>query len=406
MAKLTLDKLISEDLIKGKNILVRVDFNVPLDDGGSISDPKRIIESIPTIKAITSAGGKCILMSHMGRPKGKKNSKYSLSVVAKSLSNLLDTPVLFSDDCLSDDNVDMINEMKEGDILLLENLRFYEGEEKNDPEFAKKLSRYGDIFINDAFGTAHRAHASTEGITHFVNTCAAGYLMEKELKYLSSAIENPERPLCAILGGSKISGKIDVLKNLLDIADKILIGGGMMFTFYKALGCNIGKSILEEDKVSLAKEIFEKAKSENKELLLPVDVVYADKLENDAKVKILHFNKVTEEYNNWIGVDIGPDSIKMFTNEILKSKTIVWNGPMGVFEMSNFAKGTFGIAKALADATTNGSITIVGGGDSASAISSAKLDDKVTHVSTGGGASLEFLEGKKLPGIESLNDVS
>ena len=404
MTKLTLDKLISENQIKGKNILVRVDFNVPLDEEGDITDLKRVIESIPTIKAITSAGGKCILMSHMGRPKGKKNSKYSLSVVAKSLSNNLNTRVLFSDDCLSDDNLSVIKEMKEGDILLLENLRFYEGEEKNDTEFAKKLSRYGDIFINDAFGTAHRAHASTEGITHFIKTCAAGYLIEKELKHLSSAIENPRRPLCAILGGSKISGKIDVLENLLNVADKILIGGGMMFTFYKALGYNIGKSILEEDKISLAKEVYEKAKSMNKEFLLPVDVVYADKFENDAKIKILPFDKVTEEYNDWIGMDIGPKTIKIFKDEILKSKTIVWNGPMGVFEMSNFARGTFEIAKALADATANGSITIVGGGDSASAISSAELDDKVTHVSTGGGASLEFLEGKKLPGIESLSD--
>jgi len=404
MEKLTLDKLISENKIKGKNILVRVDFNVPLDEEGNISDPKRIVESIPTIKAITSAGGKCILMSHMGRSKGKKNVKYSLSVVAKSLSNNLNTRVLFSDDCLSDDNISVIKEMKEGDILLLENLRFYDGEEKNDPEFAKKLSRYGDIFINDAFGTAHRAHASTEGITHFIKTCAAGYLIEKELKYLSSAIENPKRPLCSILGGSKISGKIDVLENLLSVADKILIGGGIMFTFYKALGYNIGKSILEEDKIALAKEIYEKAKSINKEFMLPVDVVYANKFENDAKIKILHFDKVTEEYNEWIGMDIGPETIKMFTDEIIKSKTIVWNGPMGVFEMSNFARGTFEIAKALADATVNGSVTIVGGGDSASAISSAELDDKVTHVSTGGGASLEFLEGKKLPGIESLTD--
>ena len=405
MSKLTLDKLISENQIKGKKVLVRVDFNVPLDDEGNISDPKRIVESIPTIKALTSAGGKCILMSHMGRPKGKKNPKYSLSVVAKSLSNNLNTRVLFSDDCLSDDNISIINEMKEGDILLLENLRFYKGEEKNDPEFSKKLSRYGDIFINDAFGTAHRAHASTEGITHFIKTCAAGYLIEKELKHLSSAIENPRRPLCAILGGSKISGKIDVLENLLNVADKILIGGGMMFTFYKALGYNIGKSILEEDKISLAKEVYEKAKSMNKEFLLPVDVVYADKFENDAKIKILPFDKVTEEYNDWIGMDIGPETIKIFTDEILKSKTIVWNGPMGVFEKSNFARGTFEIAKALADATANGSVTIVGGGDSASAISSAELDDKVTHVSTGGGASLEFLEGKKLPGIESLSEV-
>jgi phosphoglycerate kinase len=404
MGKLTLDKLILENQIKGKNVLIRVDFNVPLDENGNITDHRRIIESIPTIKAIISAGGKCVLMSHMGRPKGEKNPKYSLSVVAEFLSKYLDMRVLFSDDCISDDNISVINEMNEGDILLLENLRFYKEEEKNDPEFAKRLSRYGDIFINDAFGTAHRAHASTEEITHFIKTCAAGYLIEKELKYLSSAVDNPKHPLCAILGGSKISGKIDVLKNLLNIADKILIGGGMMFTFYKALGYNIGKSILEEDKVSLAKEIYEQAKSNDKELILPVDVVYADKFENDAETKTLEFDKVSKEFNDWIGMDIGPETIKLFRDEILESKTIVWNGPMGVFEMSNFAKGTFEIAKALADATVNGSISIIGGGDSASAIASAKLEDKVTHVSTGGGASLEFLEGKKLPGIESLND--
>jgi len=404
MPKLTLDKLISENQIKGKNVLVRVDFNVPLDENGNITDSKRIIESVPTIKAIISAGGKCILMSHMGRPKGEKNTKLSLSVVAEFLSKYLDMRVLFSDDCISDDNISVINEMNEGDVLLLENLRFYKEEEKNDPKFAKKLARYGDIYVNDAFGTAHRAHASTEGVTHFINICAAGYLIEKELKYLSSAVDDPKRPLCAIFGGSKISGKIDVLQNLLNIADKILIGGGMMFTFYKALGYNIGKSILEEDKVDLAKEIYEQAKTVNKELQLPVDVVYSNKFENDAEIKILAFDKVTEEYNDWMGMDIGPETIKLFRKRILESKTIVWNGPMGVFEMSNFAKGTFEIGKALADATTNGSITIVGGGDSASAIAAAELEDKVTHVSTGGGASLELLEGKKLPGIDSLTE--
>ena len=404
MGKLTLDKIISENRIKGKNILVRVDFNVPLDENGNISDHKRIIESVPTIKAIISAGGKCILMSHMGRPKGEKNPKYSLSVVAEFLSKYLDMRVLFSDDCISNDNISVINEMNEGDVLLLENLRYYKDEEKNDPEFAKKLARYGDIYVNDAFGTAHRAHASTDGVTHFINTCAAGYLIEKELNYLSSAVDNPKRPLCAILGGSKISGKIDVLQNLLNIADKILIGGGMMFTFYKALGYNIGKSILEKDKIALAKDIYEQAKSRNKELLLPVDVVYANKFENNAETKIFAYDKVSEEYNDWMGMDIGPETIKLFRKEILESKTVIWNGPMGVFEMSSFAKGTFEIGKALADATANGSITIVGGGDSASAIAAVELDDKVTHVSTGGGASLEFLEGKKLPGIESLNE--
>jgi phosphoglycerate kinase len=295
--------------------------------------------------------------------------------------------------------------MNEGDVLLLENLRFYKDEEKNNPEFAQKLAAYGDVYVNDAFGTAHRAHASTEGVTHYIKTCAAGYLIEKELKYLAGAINDPKRPLTAILGGSKISGKIDVLDNLLKIADKILIGGGMMFTFYKAMGLNIGKSILEEDKIELAKEVLEKAKSLNKELILPMDVVIADKFDNAANIKTIDFDKMTDDLNDWMGMDIGAKSIEKFKNEILNSKTIVWNGPMGVFEMDNFAKGTFEIAKALADSTAKGAVTIIGGGDSAAAIAKAGLDEKVSHVSTGGGASLEFLEGKVLPGIAALSEI-
>jgi phosphoglycerate kinase len=343
-------------------------------------------------------------MSHLGRPKGEKNMKYSLNVVAEYLAKYVDKRVLFSDDCISPDNIEVIRSMEEGDILLLENLRFYKDEEKNNPDFAKKLSAYGDIYVNDAFGSAHRAHASTEGVTHFIDICAAGYLMEKELKYLSAAIENPKRPLCAILGGSKISGKIDVLENLLNIADSILIGGGMMFTFYKAMDLNIGKSILEEDKIELAKNILEKAKSLNKELLLPVDFIAADKFENTANTKIIDFDKMTPDMNEWMGMDIGPGTIEKYKEVILKSETIIWNGPMGVFEMDNFSKGTFDIAKSLADATKKGAVTIIGGGDSASAIAKAGLEKEVTHVSTGGGASLEFLEGKKLPGVEALNN--
>jgi phosphoglycerate kinase len=405
MAKLTLENLIKGNKIKGKRILVRVDFNVPLDSSGKITDPKRIIESAPTIDAITSNGGKCILMSHLGRPKGEKNSKYSLNVTAEFLSKYIDKRVIFSDDCISDDNLEVIKEMEEGDVLLLENLRFYKEEEKNDPAFAEKLARYGDIYVNDAFGTAHRAHASTEGVTHYIDTCVAGYLMEKEIKYLSEAVDKPERPLCAILGGSKISGKIDVIESLLTKADKILIGGGMMFTFYKALGYNIGKSILEEDKVELAKQIYDKAKEMNKEFLLPSDAVYADKFEEGADTKILKTDEVTDDYNGWMGMDIGPETIKAYKQNILESKTIVWNGPMGVFEMEKFAKGTFEVAKALAGATEKGAVTIIGGGDSASAIAKAELEDRVTHVSTGGGASLEYLEGKKLPGIEALTEA-
>ena len=405
MNKLTIDNLIANNLIKGKRVLVRVDFNVPLDADRNITDYKRIVESVPTINTIIKNGGKCILMSHLGRPKGEKNPKYSLDVVAEFLSKYIDKRVLFSDDCISPDNIEVINNMNEGDVLLLENLRFYKDEEKNNPDFAQKLATYGDVYINDAFGTAHRAHASTEGVTHFIKTCAAGYLMEKELKYLSAAINNPKRPLTAILGGSKISGKIDVLDNLLNIADKILIGGGMMFTFYKAMGLNIGKSILEEDKIELAKEVLSKAKSLNKEFLLPLDVVIADKFDNSANKKTIAFDKMTDDLNDWMGMDIGEKTIELFKKEILNSNTIVWNGPMGVFEMDNFSKGTFEIAKALADATAKGAVSIIGGGDSAAAIAKAELEEKVSHVSTGGGASLEFLEGKILPGIAALTDA-
>jgi phosphoglycerate kinase len=405
MRKLSIDDLLKQNLIKGKKVLVRVDFNVPLDADRNITDVKRIVESVPTINAIIKNGGKCILMSHLGRPKGEKNPKYSLDVVAQFLSKYLDCRVLFSDDCISPDNIEVIKNMNEGDVLLLENLRFYKDEEKNNPEFAQKLAAYGDVYVNDAFGTAHRAHASTEGVTHYIKTCAAGYLIEKELKYLAGAINDPKRPLTAILGGSKISGKIDVLDNLLKIADKILIGGGMMFTFYKAMGLNIGKSILEEDKIELAKEVLEKAKSLNKELILPMDVVIADKFDNAANIKTIDFDKMTDDLNDWMGMDIGAKSIEKFKNEILNSKTIVWNGPMGVFEMDNFAKGTFEIAKALADSTAKGAVTIIGGGDSAAAIAKAGLDEKVSHVSTGGGASLEFLEGKVLPGIAALSEI-
>ncbi|MBK7446430.1 MAG: phosphoglycerate kinase [Ignavibacteria bacterium] len=405
MSKLSLQKLINDNKINDKNILVRVDFNVPIDSNGIITDDKRIMESLITINAISSNGGKCILMSHLGRPKGEKNLKYSLSVVAEYLSNVLNKPVLFSDDCIGEDNKEAINNMKPGDVILLENLRFYKEEEMNDPEFAKKLAAYGDIFVNDAFGTAHRAHASTEGVTHFIKTCAAGFLMEKELKYLTAAVADPKRPLCAILGGSKISGKIDVLENLLNIADTILVGGGMMFTFYKALGYNIGKSILEEDKVSLAKDILEKVKTSKTKFELPEDVLMADKFDKDAQTKEMFADRITPDFNDWIGVDIGPKTIHKYKQEILKSNTIVWNGPMGVFEIDIFATGTIEIAKSLAEATAKGATTIIGGGDSASAVAKAGLENNVSHVSTGGGASLEFLEGKKLPGVEALTDL-
>ena len=400
MNKLTIEDLSKDGGLKSKRVLVRVDFNVPMskETEGTITDDKRIVESLPTIAKVISEGGKLILMSHMGRPKGEKNMKYSLRPIAIHLSELLDKPVLFADDCIGESTEAIVNDLQDGDILLLENLRFYNEEEKNNPEFAKKLASYGDIYINDAFGTAHRAHASTEGVTHHIKTCAAGYLMQKELEYLSKAVSHPEHPYVAILGGSKISGKIDVIKNLLTKADKILVGGGMIFTFYKAMGYEIGKSLLEEDKIDLAKELI--AEAGNK-LMLPVDVVAAEKFENDAAFSTVAADKIPADK---IGMDIGPETINLFKKEILKAKTVVWNGPMGVFEMDNFAKGTFEVAKALAEATKKGAITVIGGGDSAAAIAKAGLENEVSHVSTGGGASLEFLEGKTLPGVEALNN--
>lgn len=400
MNKLTIEDLAGSGELRSKRVLVRVDFNVPMskENEGQITDDKRIVESLPTIKKIIGEGGKLILMSHMGRPKGEKNMKYSLRPIAMHLSELLDKPVLFADDCIGESTEAIVNDLQDGDILLLENLRFYNEEEKNNPEFAKKLASYGDIYINDAFGTAHRAHASTEGVTKYIKTCAAGYLMEKELAYLSKAIANPEHPYAAILGGSKISGKIDVIKNLLGKADKILVGGGMIFTFYKAMGYEIGKSLLEEDKIELAKELIAEAGTK---LMLPVDVVCADKFENSAKISTYKADSIPADM---IGMDIGPETIKLFRDELLKAKTIVWNGPMGVFEMDNFAKGTFEVASALAEATKNGAVTVIGGGDSAAAIAKAGLEKQVSHVSTGGGASLEFLEGKTLPGVEALNN--
>ena len=388
--------------LKNKNILVRVDFNVPLDENLNITDDSRITASLPTIKKIITDGGKAILMSHLGRPKGKVNPKYSLKPAAERLAELLSKEVKMASDCIGDEVKKMVESLNSGDILLLENLRFHEEEEKNDPDFAKKLAELGDIYINDAFGSAHRAHASTEGVTKFMKICAAGYLMQKELEYLGSAVSNPERPYCAILGGAKISGKIDVITNLFDKVDTLLIGGGMAFTFFKAQGNNIGKSLLEEDRLQMAKNILDKAKSSKVKLVLPIDVVIADEFKNESPSQIVNFNEIPDSK---MGLDIGPETIKLFDAIILSSMTIVWNGPMGVFEMDNFAAGTFAVAQAMVDVTQKGAKTIVGGGDSAAAISKAGLENQVSHVSTGGGASLEFLEGKTLPGVAALNDA-
>ena len=396
-------KLSINDLnLKDKRVLVRVDFNVPLDENLKVTDDIRIVSSLPTIKKIISDGGKAILMSHLGRPKGKVNPKYSLKPAAEKLSELLGKNVTLAPDCIGEDVKKIVNDMKTGDVVLLENLRFHEEEEKNDPGFAKQLSELGDVYTNDAFGSAHRAHASTEGVTKYIDKCAAGYLMQKELEYLGGAVSSPKKPYCAILGGAKISGKIDVINNLLDKVDTMLIGGGMAFTFFKAQGKEIGKSLLEEEKLELAKELLDKVKGMNVKFLLPVDIIVAEEFKNDSPSEIVSIDNIA---SGKMGLDIGPETVKLFSDEIMKSKTIVWNGPMGVFEMPNFAKGTFEIAKALAEATSNGAVTVVGGGDSSAAISKAGLNDKVSHVSTGGGASLEFLEGKTLPGVAALTDI-
>jgi len=398
MNKLTIDKV----ELKGKRVLVRVDFNVPLDENLNITDDIRITESLPTIKKIIAEGGKAILMSHLGRPKGGPNPKYSLKPTAKRLGELIGKEVKLAPDCIGTGTKAMVDEMQNGDVIILENVRFHAEEEKNDPEFAKQLAELGDVYINDAFGSAHRAHASTEGVTKYIKVCAAGYLMQKELDYLGGAITNPKRPYVAILGGAKISGKIDVINNLLGKVDTLIVGGGMAYTFYKAEGKEIGTSLLEAEKIDLAKEVLANAKKSGIKFLLPKDVVVAAEFNNDSPSTVVSTDAIPADK---MGLDIGPETVKLFSAELANAKTIVWNGPMGVFEMDNFAKGTNAIAQALVDATAKGAITVIGGGDSAAAITKAGLKDKVSHVSTGGGASLEFLEGKALPGVVALNDV-
>ncbi|MCB9247412.1 MAG: phosphoglycerate kinase [Ignavibacteriales bacterium] len=397
-----MEKLFIEDLdLKGKKVLVRVDFNVPLNENLEITDDIRITSALPTIKKIINDGGKAILMSHLGRPKDEVNPKFSLKPAAVRLGELLGTKVKFADDCIGESVKTLVADLKEKEVLLLENLRFHAEETKNDPAFAKQLAELGDVYINDAFGSAHRAHASTEGVTKFIDQCASGYLMKKELDYLGKAIANPKRPFTAILGGAKISGKIDVIQQLMTKVDNLIIGGGMAYTFYKAQGYEIGTSLLEADKIELAKEILEKAKTSGVNFMLPVDVVVAPEFDNCSLSDDV---PVTSMPADKMGLDIGPKTIEKFKAVIEESKTVVWNGPMGVFEFDNFAIGTNAIAEALVTATEKGAITIIGGGDSAAAIKKAGLDVKVSHVSTGGGASLEFLEGKVLPGVEALTD--
>ncbi len=397
-----MNKLFIEDVnLNGKKVLIRVDFNVPLDDNLKITDDIRITSALPTIKKVITDGGSAILMSHLGRPKGEVNPKFSLKPVAIRLSELLGQEVKFAEDCVGETVKELVGNLKEKEVLLLENLRFHTEETKNDPEFAKQLSELGDIYINDAFGSAHRAHASTEGVTKYFDICAAGYLMKKELDYLGNAIANPERPFTAILGGAKISGKIDVIQELMNKVDNLIVGGGMAYTFYKAEGKEIGKSLLEEDKIELAKEILEKAKSSGINFMLPEDVRIAAEFSNDSPSEVVSIDSIPADK---MGLDIGTKTIEKFKKVITNSKTVVWNGPMGVFEFDNFAIGTNAISEALAEATEKGAVTIIGGGDSAAAIKKAGLDDKVSHVSTGGGASLEFLEGKVLPGVAALTD--
>ena len=394
-----LNKRTLEDLqVEGKRVLVRCDFNVPMDDEGNITDDRRIVSSLPTIKYLMDNKARVILMSHLGRPKGQPNPKFSLEPVAKRLSELLGKEVTFAkeDMVVSDRVKEVVSNMKDGDVVLLENTRFRKEEEKNEESFAKELASLGDIYVNDAFGTSHRAHASNVGLSNQLPS-AVGYLVEKEISVMGKALENPERPFVAILGGAKVSDKIGVIENLLNKVDAILIGGGMAYTFLKAQGYEIGTSILEEDKLELAKELLKKAEEKNVRLLLPVDVVVAEEFKNDTNFKQVKIDSIPEDM---MGLDIGEETIELFSNEIRGAKTGVWNGPMGVFEMENFKKGTDAIAKALSETDAT---TIVGGGDSASAVEKAGYADKITHISTGGGASLEFLEGKTLPGIGAID---
>ena len=396
MAKLTLNDV----ELKGKTVLMRVDFNVPIKEG-VIGDDNRIVQALKSINFVVDAGAKLILTSHLGRPANEPNPEFSLKPVADHLATLVDVPVHFAEDCIGEKRDEVVNKAKAGEIVLLENVRFHPGEKKNDPEFAKQLAKGADLFVNDAFGSSHRAHSSVAGVTEYLQPSVSGFLLDKEIQYLEESVNNPKRPFVAILGGAKVSDKIGVIENLLSKVDSILIGGGMTYTFYKAKGLPIGNSLVEEDKVELAGELMKKADEAGVNFLLPIDSVVAKEFNNDAEHKVVDEDGIED---GWMALDIGPQSVVAFGNQIKNAQTIVWNGPMGVFEMSNFAEGTFEVAKALAAATENGATSIIGGGDSSSAIKKAGLESKVSHVSTGGGASLEYLEGKELPGVAALTD--
>ena len=390
-------KTIEDINVSGKKVLVRCDFNVPLDADKNITDETRINAALPTIRSLLDKGAAVILCSHLGRPKGEFNMKYSLAPVAKRLSEKLGFEVKLASDVIGESAKKLAAEVKPGEAILLENLRFHAEEEKNDPAFAKELASMADVFVNDAFGTAHRAHASTEGVTHYLPS-VAGYLIGKELDVMGKALTNPVRPFVAILGGAKVKDKIGVITNLIDKVDALLIGGGMAYTFIKAQGGEVGNSLLDEERIGLAKELMDKAAAKGVKLILPVDNVIGDAFDNDCHQQVVESGKIPE---GWEGLDIGPKTCEQFAEVIRTAKTVVWNGPMGVFEMPNFAKGTIAVAKALAESDA---ISIIGGGDSAAAIEQLGFADKVTHISTGGGASLEFLAGKVLPGIAALED--
>ena len=391
-------KTIKDIDLKGKKVFVRCDFNVPLDENGNITDNRRIVAALPTIKYLLEQNCKIILASHLGRPKGEVNPKFSLKPVSNELSKLLGKEVKLAEDVVGPSAKELTRNVKEGDIVLLENVRFDAREEKNDESLSKEFASMAEIFVNDAFGTAHRAHSSTAGIAEFL-PAVSGFLIEKELEFLGSALENPQRPFIAILGGAKVSDKLGVIESLLEKVDTLIIGGGMAYTFFKSIGYSVGKSICELDKLDLAKELMEKAKQKNVKLVLPIDNVIAKEIAPDTESKVIDSDNIPDE---WEGLDIGPKTVELFKEELKDAKTIIWNGPVGFSEYEIFANGTRSIAQALAE--KEDAVTIIGGGDSAAAIEKMGLSNKMTHISTGGGASLEFLEGKKLPGIECLLD--
>jgi len=402
MAKQTVANLSASDLA-GKRVLVRADFNVPFDDSGNITDDTRIRAALPTIRDLMGKQARVVLCSHMGRPKGQVKDDLRLDPIARRLSELLGQDVVKCNDCIGEEVASKIGGLQNGQVALLENLRFHAEEEANDAEFARQLAANADAYVNDAFGTAHRAHASTEGVTHHLSPCVGGYLIEKELAYLQNAIEQPQRPFAAIVGGSKVSSKIGVISTLLEKCDKLLIGGGMSFTFYKARGYSVGSSLVEEEKLDLAKDLESQARSRGVTFMLPTDAVVADRFANDANTQTVSADAIPE---GWMGLDIGPDTVEAYKQALSDCRSAIWNGPMGVFEMEAFAAGTEAIARTLADLTSSQGLTsIIGGGDSVAAVENMGVADRMSHISTGGGASLELIEGRELPGIAALDNA-